>query len=497
MRVAGRRYRDEWLPNYYPARPVGDEVVRVSRTGRLIALTRDEDRQLEQIFMDDGLFGRLEHTGHIVTAANSSRVMGDLRKWFSMTYAGPSLHIIAATKRCNLNCTYCHMLPEAPNSDAGKYDLTPEVGEAIVRFILDSPSPRCLIEFQGGEPFLNFEGIRATVEAAKRLNREVGKDLDFAVVSNLMVAKDEQLQYCVDNRINVSYTLNGPPDVHDRYRLARNGKGSYWKTHQRIQEVRAKFPGLISAAPLCVIGTESAADVIRMIDFFHDAGFDSVALIKLRHLGNARKAPLGFEYRKFINAYLAGLEHILAKNARQDRVYSERMLRVVMAKILCESDVGYVDWRNPTGDVSCVLCYDYDGEILPSDEARSMREQFSLGNVRDTRYADLMASERTFQTMNLSLRDRDPVCRECAYNPYCGVAPILEYARTGSLVPRPHESEECLFVMDLLDWTIRHYLEDPLSLVSMLPGIEPWLDGLIGGAQKARSGGSNQNCAVA
>jgi len=147
------------------------------------------------------------------------------------------------------------------------------------------------------------------------------------------------------------------------------------------------------------------------------------------------------------------------------------MVPVVLAKILGESDTGFVDWRNPCGDISGAIIYDYDGEILPVDEARSMRDVFALGNVRSVTYEELMRGKDTFRTMNLSLRDRDATCRECAYNPYCGVNPVLEYARTGSLEPRPHESDDCLYTLSLLDWTFKKLLEDPLPLMLMVPSM--------------------------
>jgi radical SAM protein with 4Fe4S-binding SPASM domain len=478
MRVEGRRYRDEWIPNHYPSRQVDEHRVRVSRSGRLAVLDEDEDRQLSEISMEAALFDRLEGAGHIVTAANAGRVLEELRTWFSGTYAGPQLHIVVTSKRCNLNCTYCHMLPE-PVGAGNQFDLQPDTADAIVRFILSTPNPRCMIEFQGGEPFLNFGAIQHVVEQATARNAEVGKQLDFTVVSNLMVATDRQLEYCAEHGIDVSYSLNGPPEIHDRERISRTGRGSYERVARRIAEVRRRFPGLLSTSPLCVVTAENAPHLISTVDFFRDAGFSGVAIVRLRHLGNARQAGLNLDIHAFLDRYLAALDHIVEENDRTGSTFGERMLRVVLAKILNDADVGFVDWRNPCGDVSCTLTYDYDGEILPSDEARSLRDEFGLGNVREVTYDQLVHDERTFRTMNLSLRDRDEVCRECAYNPYCGVAPVLDFARTGDSAPRPHESEECIFTLALLDWTIRRFMADPVSLVRMLPGADDWLARLL------------------
>ncbi|MDQ3973520.1 MAG: radical SAM protein [Actinomycetota bacterium] len=472
MRFADRHYRDEWLPNYYPSRSLGQHRVRISRTGKTQILTAEEDAQLDEIFMDPTLFGRLQRTGHILTEQNAQRVLADLKTWHLKTYMGPYLHIVVLTRRCNLNCTYCHMNPVAVGHPEAQADLQPDVAEAVIRFAFSSPSPYIKFEFQGGEPFLNFAGMRHFVQRAQRYNEEVGKQLSFTVVSNLMVATDQQLEFCRDNHISVAYTLNGPQDIHDYFRSSRNGRGSYERVVRRMREVNERFPGLLSSGPLCVVTQDNAAELRRMIDFYHDAGFPSLAIIALKHLGNAVTNRLMFDVREFLHYYLAALDYIYDKNRELKEAYSERSMRVVLAKIFGASDVGYVDWRNPCGDVSGALTYDYDGEILPSDEARSLRHVFGLGNVRDLSYEQLMRRKSTFMTMNLSLRDRDPICRECPYNPYCGVSPVLDYGRTRDASPRPHESDECLFTIAVLDWAFRKLMEDPLPLMRMLPDFD-------------------------
>jgi uncharacterized protein len=469
MRFDDRRYRDDWLPNYYPSRTLGEHRVRISRTGKTQILNPEEDEQLDEIFMDESLFRRLERTGHIVTDANAQRVLADLKKWHLQSYTGPYLHIVVLTRRCNLNCTFCHMNPVSVGFSKAQADLQPDVADAIISFAFSSPSSCIKFEFQGGEPFLNFAGMKYFVERAQRFNRGIGKELSFAVVSNLMVATDQQLAFCVDNHIGISYTLNGPQDIHDHFRSSRSGVGSYRHVVRRIEEINKRFPGLLSSAPLCVVTQDNTAELPRMIDFYHEAGFTSLAIIALKHLGNAVSNKLGFNVRDFLRYYIAGLDYIYDKNRQLKEAYSERMLRVVLGKIFWESDVGYVDWRNPCGDVSGALTYDYDGEILPSDEARSLRHVFGLGNVRDVDYERLMRRKDTFSTMNLSLRDRDVICRECPYNPYCGVSPVLDYARTGDATPRPHESNECLFTIAVLDWTFDKLMKDPLPLMRMLP----------------------------
>src|SRR5271165_6511444 len=139
MRLDRYRYRDEWLPNYFPAHRVSsDTYVRLSRCGTAAFLSAGEDEQLRSVFMDRSLFERLEQSGHIITAGNATKVLEDLRTWHRRAFGGPELHIVVLTRRCNLECSYCHMLPVPAASDRSAYDMRPETADAVLDFALQS-----------------------------------------------------------------------------------------------------------------------------------------------------------------------------------------------------------------------------------------------------------------------------------------------------------------------------------------------------------------------
>lgn len=480
MRIEGRRYRDEWLPNCYPAREVGNNFVRLSRIGTTQVLSREANEQLDQLSMTDALFDRLERTGHIITPANAHTVFSALKMWQRNNYAGPALHIVALTKRCNLNCTYCHMLPVAVSESRTQFDMSEETARAACRFALATPNPNITFEFQGGEPFLNFPTMKFFVEEAIRQNVPVGKKIKFAVTSNLMLVTEEHMEFCREYDISVSYSLNGPQEVHDAFRMTRSGAGSFDKVMVKIRRYLDRYGAIMSASPLCVVGADLAPRLRGLIDWYHEQGFRDVAIIRLKPLGTARVTRLGFSAEQFNECYLDALDYIYDKNANiEGPAYSERMLRVALVKILSNTGVGFVDWRNPNGDFSGAITYDYDGTVLPSDEARSQRDRFALGNVHTDTYDGIVARGAALETMTLSLRDRDSVCRECSWNPYCGVLPVLDYATRGDATPIPHESAECLFTIALLDWTFTKLMQDPLPLMRMAPALAKHLTSTV------------------
>jgi uncharacterized protein len=474
MRLNGRRYRDEWIPNFYPARKLKDCAIRISRSGAAILLTHDEDAQIDEFFMEDAIFERLERTGHIITQLNSSKALPRLATWLKGTYDGPGLHIVVPTRRCNLNCTYCHMLPQPIESQKDNTDLALQTIPLIAKFIMSTPRESIGVEFQGGEPFLNFPAMVTMVEEIGRLNESAGKKITFSAVSNLMVVNDEHLDYCAANKLKLSYSLNGPQQWHDLFRITRNGSGSHEIVTRKVSDINRRYPGLLGSYPLCVVTEDNMSHVIDLAKYYFDLGFTELALIHLKNLGNAR-GRVHFSMREFAPYYITLLDYIYEKNRTSGRTcYTERIVRIALTKIFSDINPSFIDWRNPIGYVSNCLVYDYDGEILPVDEARSFKDVFSLGNVKDMTYNELVRRRSTYYTVNESIRDRDPVCRECAYNPYCGTSPVLNYAKTGELKPEPFVNDECVLVQIVFDWVFEKLSRpDLMPLLKMVPELVP------------------------
>jgi radical SAM protein with 4Fe4S-binding SPASM domain len=360
------------------------------------------------------------------------------------------------------------MNPQPVNAARNENDLQPEIIPHIVRFMLSSPSPGIFVEFQGGEPFLNFPAIVQVVDEVRRQNELAQKAISFGVVSNLMVVTDEQLSYCYSNDIHLSYTLNGPRSMHNVFRITRDGKGSHDHVVRKMSYIKKRFPGLLSSYPLCVLADDNIGQLREMVDYYHELGFRDIGTIRLKNLGNA-VGNVQLDIRQFVARYLDMLDYVCEKNRTSHVGYSERLAATALRKIVGRSNPPFIDWRNPIGYVSNCIVYDSDGELLPVDEARSLRNVFSLGNVRDLTYDEFIRRRSTFLTVNLSIRDREPICRECTFNPYCGVSPVLNYSRTGDLRPVPHENDECIVILALFEWVFKKLEEDPVPLLKMLP----------------------------
>lgn len=110
-----------------------------------------------------------------------------------------------------------------------------ETAARVLDVIFESPSPDLTIEFQGGEPALNFDVLRFIVEEGYRRNQGGERNLYFSLVSNLSTLNQEQIDFLVDNGVMVCTSIDGPEDLHDRNR--RFSKKSSYK--EAIKKIRA------------------------------------------------------------------------------------------------------------------------------------------------------------------------------------------------------------------------------------------------------------------
>src|SRR5947207_1197658 len=92
------------------------------------------------------------------------------------------LHIFVVTLRCDHSCKYCQV--SRVSVDRSKFDMARETALLALDAVFRSPSRTLKIEFQGGEPLLNFELIQFVIEEAERRNIVEGRDLQFVVTTN-------------------------------------------------------------------------------------------------------------------------------------------------------------------------------------------------------------------------------------------------------------------------------------------------------------------------
>lgn len=374
------------------------------------------------------------------------------------------LHIFVVSLRCEHSCHYCQV--SRVSTDKALYDMSPETARRALDMVFRSPAQEIKIEFQGGEPLLNFERIVQIVEEAEKRSQTTGKEVEFVATTNLALITDEMLEYFRDHKILVSTSLDGPEFVHNPNR-PRPGNDSYQLTIQNIQRVREVL-GFDSVSAIMTATKLSLQHPREIIDEYVRNGFQSIFLRNLSPYGFALKTEkrIGYTIDDFLNFYKVAFDYILELN-RQGINLVETYAQILLTRILTPFSTGYVDLQSPAGAGIGVAVYNYDGNVYASDESRMLAEmddeQFKLGNVHTDSYEQIFGSELLRTIVASSCVESMPGCADCAFQSFCGADPIFNYATQGDMVGHRPTSDFHKKNFFIIKHLLRLYHSDPIA----------------------------------
>lgn len=366
------------------------------------------------------------------------------------------LHMFVVTLRCDHSCRYCQVSRQT--EDRVNFDMTRAHADKALEHTFRSPSPTIKIEFQGGEPLLNFELIRYVVERATERNQQHARTLQFVIASNLSRLSDEVLSFCKTYQICLSTSLDGPEDLHDAQRPMRGGH-SHRTTVMAIQRARDML-GPDSVSALMTTTQASLQRVEEIIDEYVRLDFHSIFLRSISPYGFAVRKSLLRRYssEEWVDFYKRGLRHILRLN-QQGYALREEYTSILLQKMLLPEGSRYVDLQSPAGIGIGGIIYNYDGAVFASDEGRMLAEMgdhsFRLGHLDTDSYEAMMTSEALLSPLFDSMLEGAPMCSDCAFLPYCGADPVYHKATQGDSVGHKAFSAFCSKQMAIL----RHIIE--------------------------------------
>lgn len=424
----------------------GNERLLVNEAGEFIFISENDFARLRQYQLDikDEIFLNLK-TRHIVTDTDPALPIYLLatkyrtKKSFLNDFT--ALHIFIITLRCNQKCKYCQASSE--DETRTEFDMDIQTAKKSVDMVFESPSPAIKIEFQGGEPLLNFETVKYIVQYSKKLNKVHRKNLEFVICTNLLGLNDEILNYLEEHKIWISTSLDGPRNLHDSNRITRKGVGIYDIARKNIQTAQDKL-GIERVSALMVTTRDNVHKLNDVVDEYINQRFHSLFIRTIHPFGRAVKEKFGYSVDTFIKNYKKTLDYIIRLNL--DGVsFSEQYATIILKKILTPFATGFVDLQSPAGTgISCAV-YGYNGDVFVSDEARMLSkmgdDRFLMGNVHKNKYQEIFNGKVIRETIENSCVESMPLCSECAFQMYCGADPVRNYSVQGDLMGHRPTSE--------------------------------------------------------
>jgi uncharacterized protein len=372
-------------------------------------------------------------------------------KHLDSTVAG--IHVVAKPigPVCNLNCEYCFYLEKKALFGPGtQYRMPDNVLSAfITKYISSQSTPVVEFVWQGGEPtLLGLEFFKKVIELQKPFAKR--KTITNSLQTNGTLLTDNWCVFLKKHNFMVGISLDGPKDIHDRYRKDRKGSGTF---EQVIRGLKLLQKHKVEYNVLACVARETAARPLEVYRFLRDAGVEFIQFTPIvERLPDSSNRQRGLR--------LAGPAD-LTKDEEQTEVTPWSVIPeeygdflIVIYEEWVRHDVGSVfvmnfEWAlnawigNPSPVcVHAKMCgrsvvIEHNGDVFACDHC--VYPQYQLGNITTDTLSGML--ERSLQSgFGVAKEKALPRwCRECEVLAACqGGCPKHRFVTTSSDEPGLH-----------------------------------------------------------
>lgn len=317
-----------------------------------------------------------------------------------------------ASGNCDMRCRYCFYADEQENrSVSSRGIMSKETMKMIMDRALRYGDGYCTVAFQGGEPTLagldfyeDLAKYMAACENPKRIR------FQYAVQTNGLKIDETWARFWAENRYLVGVSLDGPKEIHDKYRRDRGGKGTY---NQIMSGIRLLEKYHVDYNILTVVTSASARSGQKIYNFFKKNKMEYQQYIEcLDPLG---EAPGGQEFSLTPGQYEVFLKSMFdawyldvkAGKAVYNRYFENLML--IFDGHMPES-------CNMRGICGKQWVIEADGSTYPCDFYAL--DQWLLGNIREDSFEDMDRRREELGFIRWSEKIHED-CRQCRWLNLC------------------------------------------------------------------------------
>jgi uncharacterized protein len=325
---------------------------------------------------------------------------------------------------CNLDCRYCYYLEKQRLLHAsGSFRMPDALLERyIAQHIEASPGPTVTFSWHGGEPtILGMDYFRRIVEL-QRAHKPPGWRITNGLQTNGTLLDEAWCGFLAAERFGVGLSLDGPREMHDRYRLTKHRQPSHQEAMRGFKLLRRHR---VSCDILCVVSDVNVRHPTEVYRFFKEIGGRYLTFLPL--VERDKEVEAGVTPRSVpADAFGTFLCTIFDEWMRHDvgriavQIFEEALspARGVQHS-LCV-------FRETCGDVPVL---EHNGDFFCCDHY--VDPQHRLGNIRETSLSDLIESPRQ-RAFGRAKRDALPgCCRGCDVRVMCnGGCPKDRFIRT-------------------------------------------------------------------
>ena len=313
---------------------------------------------------------------------------------------------------CNLACRYCYYLDKGPQrAEAAPARMPDDLLEGYVtQHIAASPDEVIRFSWHGGEPTVLGVDYFRRVVAIQRRHCPPGRTIANGMQTNGVLLDEEWGRFLASEGFSVGLSLDGPEDIHDRYRLTRDGKPTFKQAMRGYELLRRhRVPTDI----LCVVSAANIGRASEVYGFFKRIGATFLTFLPLIERDPTSPAGVSPEslapeawgdflcavFDEWVDGDIGRIKIQIIEEAARTAFGQEHSLCI---------------FRPVCGDIPVV---EGNGDFYSCDHF--VDQAHLLGNIRTTPLVDLLESpaQRAFGKAKLEKLSR--VCQTCEVLAMC------------------------------------------------------------------------------
>ena len=311
---------------------------------------------------------------------------------------------------CNLDCRYCYYLKKErlyPRDET--FQMTDETLEDyIVQHIDASPERVIRFSWHGGEPtVLGLDYFRRIV-ALQSKHQPPDRSIVNGIQTNGTLLDEGWCRFFAREGFAVGLSLDGPPEMHDMYRVTKDGKPTHRQTMRGYRLLRRHG---VYTDILCVVNAQNVRSPLGVYRFFKqiDARYITfLPLVEPDGEGGVTSDSVPAEaWGEFLcTVFDEWRDHDIGRVKVQ--IFEEA------ARTAFDQEHSLCIFRPTCGDIPVV---EHNGDFYSCDHF--VDPEHLLGNIRETPLVELLESpeQRAFGRAKLETLSR--YCQECGVRAMC------------------------------------------------------------------------------
>lgn len=357
-----------------------------------------------------------------------------------------SLMLKPVGSKCNLRCDYCYYLDKASSVYSGREPVMgTDLLEICIRdFCASCDLPELTVEWHGGEPLLaGMDFFRSALAFERKYAG--GRPVHNTLQTNGTLLDRDWAEFFHDNDFLLGLSLDGPEDIHDRYRRTASGGGTFRDVMHALEVLHRERVEFNTLTTVSKAGEGRGAEVYR---FLKSVGSQYMQFMPVyEHLLPALPSVSGREAVRIASPREP--ETVLAPWSVGPEafgrylcdVFDEWVKRDVGRYFVLTFDAALSSWCGVQPGI-CTFCescggnltVEHNGDIYPCDHF--VYPDWRLGNIRELSLRDA-ATSPLLTRFGLAKRTDLPLsCLRCPWlRACCGGCPKHRFGTSSGQLP--------------------------------------------------------------